>query len=217
MSFKKILTTGNVYITSDTHFGHKNIVRGTTNWRTQDGEIPVDSTRDFQTIEQMNERLIDGINHFVGQDDTLIMLGDVSFGGFDNIGIFLERLVCHNIHLILGNHDHHIENNRDHVQGRFLSVHNYLEVNINGKNFVLCHYPLQSWHGMCKGVIHLHGHVHLPENIKFGQGKKMDVGVDGNGMDPYSIDEIIKIMDKRPVAFEMNGDNHFDGLVGVVG
>ena len=217
MSFKKILTTGNVYITSDTHFGHKNIVRGTTNWRTQDGEIPIDSTRDFQTIEQMNERLIDGINHHVGQDDTLIMLGDVSFGGFDNIGIFLERLICHNIHLILGNHDHHIENNRDHVQGRFLSVQHYLEVKINDRDFVLCHYPLQSWHGMNKGVIHLHGHVHLPENRKFGNGKKMDVGVDGNGMDPYSIDEIIKIMDKRPVAFEMNGYHHFDGLVGVVG
>jgi len=217
MSFKKILTTGNVYITSDTHFGHKNIVRGTTNWRTQDGEIPIDSTRDFQTIEQMNERLIDGINHHVGQDDTLIMLGDVSFGGFDNIGIFLERLTCHNIHLILGNHDHHIDNNRDYVQKRFLSVQHYLEVRINDRDFVLCHYPLQSWHGMNKGVIHLHGHVHLPENRKFGNGKKMDVGVDGNGMDPYSIDEIIKIMDKRPVAFEMNGDHHFDGLVGVVG
>ena len=217
MSFRKIKTTGRVYITSDTHFGHKNIVRGTTNWRTQDGKVPVDSTRDFQTIEQMNERLIDGINHHVGQDDTLIMLGDVSFGGFDNIGTFLERLVCHNIHLILGNHDHHIENNRDFVKERFLSVQHYMEININDRNFVLCHYPLQSWHGMNKGVIHLHGHVHLPENRKFGNGKKMDVGVDGNGMDPYSIDEIIKIMDKRPVAFEMNGDHHFDGLVGVVG
>ena len=217
MGFKKILTTGNVFITSDTHYNHKNIVRGTTNWRTQDGKVPVDSTRDFQTIEQMNERLIDGINHFVGQDDTLIMLGDVSFGGFDNIGIFLERLVCHNIHLILGNHDHHIDRNYDFVQKRFLSVQHYLEININDRNFVLCHYPLQSWHGMNKGVIHLHGHVHLPENRKFGNGKKMDVGVDGNGMDPYSIDEIIKIMDKRPVAFEMNGDHHFDGLVGVVG
>jgi calcineurin-like phosphoesterase family protein len=217
MSFKKILTTGKVWITSDTHYGHKNIVRGTTNWRTQDGEVPVGSTRDFQTIEQMNERLIDGINHFVGQEDTLIMLGDVSFGGFDNIGIFLERLVCHNIHLILGNHDHHIDRNYDFVQKRFLSVQHYLEVNIEGKDFVLCHYPLQSWNGLNKGVIHLHGHVHLPENRKFGNGRRMDVGVDGNRMDPYSISDIIKIMDKRTVGSDMSGDHHLDGLVGVVG
>jgi calcineurin-like phosphoesterase family protein len=217
MSFRKLLTTGKVYITSDTHFGHKNIVRGVTNWRTQDGEVPIDSTRDFQTIEQMNERLIDGINHFVGQDDTLIMLGDVSFGGFDNIGIFLERLVCHNIHLILGNHDHHIDRNRDFVQGRFLSVQHYLEANIEGQDFVLCHYPLQSWNGLNKGVIHLHGHVHLPPHRKFGNGKRLDVGMDGNGMDPYSISEIIKIMDKIPVGSDMSGDHHLDGLVGVVG
>ena len=145
------------------------------------------------------------------------MLGDVSFGGFDNIGIFLERLVCHNIHLILGNHDHHIDRNYDFVQKRFLSVQHYLEVNINGQDFVLCHYPLQSWHGLNKGVIHLHGHVHLPENRKFGNGKRLDVGVDGNGMDPYSISDIIKIMDKIPVGSDMSGDHHLDNLVGVVG
>ena len=217
MSFKKILTTGKVWITSDLHFGHKNICRGVTNWRTQDGEVPIDSTRDFQTVEQMNERLVDGINSVVGQDDTLIMLGDVSFGGFENISIFLYRLVCQNIHLILGNHDHHIENKRGDVQIRFLSVQHYLEANINGQDFVFCHYPLQSWHGLNKGVIHLHGHVHLPEHRKFGNGKRMDVGVDGNGMDPYSIDDIIRIMNKIPVGSDMSGDHHLDGLVGVVG
>jgi len=217
MIFKKILTTGKVWITSDTHFGHKNLVRGVTNWRTQDGQIPVNSTRDFNTIEEMNQRLIDGINNSIGQDDTLIILGDVSFGGFDNIGLFIDRLICKNIHLILGNHDTHIENNRGDIQDKFLSVQHYLEVKIEGKDFVLCHYPLQSWHGLNKGVIHLHGHVHLPDNRKFGNGKKMDVGVDGNGLDPYSIDEIIKIMDKRPVGSDMSGDHHLDDLIGVVG
>jgi calcineurin-like phosphoesterase family protein len=165
----------------------------------------------------MNNRLVNGINNVVGQDDTLIMLGDVSFGGFENIGIFLDRLICKNIHLILGNHDTHIENDRENIQSRFLSVQHYLEVNINDKNFVLCHYPLQSWNGLNKGVIQLHGHVHLPANRKFGNGKRMDVGVDGNDMVPYSIDGIIKIMNKIPVGSDMSGDHHLDGLVGVVG
>jgi len=217
MKFKKIITTGRVFITSDTHYAHKNICRGVTDWRTQDGEIPVGSTRDFDTIEQMNERLVNGINNVVGQDDTLIMLGDVSFGGFENIGIFLDRLICKNIHLILGNHDHHIENDRENIQSKFLSVQHYLEVNINDKNFVLCHYPLQSWNGLNKGVIHLHGHVHLPANRKFGNGKRMDVGVDGNDMVPYSIDGIIRVMNKIPVGSDMSDDHHLDGLVGVVG
>lgn len=217
MSFKKILTTGKVFITSDTHYGQKNICRGVTNWRESNGDIPVDSTRDFQTIDQMNDAIVNNINSVVGQDDTLFMLGDVSFGGFDNIGLFLDRLICKNIHLILGNHDHHIENDRGGIQSKFLSIHHYLEVKIGDHSFVMCHYPLQSWHGMNKGVIHLHGHVHLPDHRKFGNGKKMDVGVDGNGMKPYSIDEIIKIMDKRMVASEILDDHHLDGKLGVVG
>jgi calcineurin-like phosphoesterase family protein len=207
----------NIWFTSDSHFGHTNICRGVSKWNTGDEEEFIKATRNFPDLETMNEHIVDNINNCVGENDWLIHLGDFSFGGIENIEVFRSQIKCKNIVLILGNHDHHIENNRDHVQGRFLSVHHYLEVNINGKNFVLCHYPLQSWHGMGKGVIHLHGHVHLPENRKFGQGKKMDVGVDGNGMDPYSIDEIIKIMDKRSSLPEMLGDHHFDGLVGVVG
>jgi hypothetical protein len=59
--------------------------------------------------------------------------------------------------------------------------------------------------------------VHLGPERKFGNGKRLDVGMDGNGMDPYNISEIIKIMDKRPIFSDMDGDHHLDGLVGVVG
>jgi calcineurin-like phosphoesterase family protein len=217
MKFDKILTSGKVFFTSDTHYSHKNICRGVTDWRTQDGEVPVHSTRDFNTIELMNNALVDNINSVVGQDDTLIHLGDFSFGGFENIGNFLDRLICKNIHLVLGNHDTHIKYNRDGIQDRFLSVQQYLEVKINDYYFVLSHYPLQSWHGLNKGVIHLHGHVHLPKNLKFGNGKKMDVGVDGNDLNPYLIDDIIKIMNKRDIASDMIKDHHLDGLIGIVG
>jgi hypothetical protein len=31
---------------------------------------------------------------------------------------------------------------------------------------------------MNKGIPHLHGHVHLPNNKKYGNGKKMDDGFD---------------------------------------
>jgi calcineurin-like phosphoesterase family protein len=217
LKFKKLLTSGDVFITSDCHFSHKNLVRGVTNWRTKNGEIPTNSTRDFNTIEEMNQRLVDNINNVVGQDDTLIMLGDVAFGGFDNIGLFLDRLICKNIHLVIGNHDHHIENNRGNIQDRFLSVQHYLEANICDVNFILCHYPLQSWNGLNKGVIHLHGHVHLSAQNKWGNGKRLDVGMDGNNMQPYKITEIVHMMDKRDIGSDMSNDHHLDDLVGVVG
>jgi calcineurin-like phosphoesterase family protein len=165
----------------------------------------------------MDATIINNINSKVGQDDTLIHLGDVAFGGFDKLEQFLDRLICKNIYLVLGNHDHHIKNNRSFIKDRFMVVKNYMEVNIDGENFVLCHYPLQSWNGLNKGVIHLHGHVHLSAQNKWGNGKRLDVGMDGNNMHPYKITEIVHMMDKREIGSDMNNDHHMDDLVGVVG
>lgn len=217
MKFDKFIAKGRVYITSDIHYGHKNICRGVTNWRTPEGEVPINSTRDFSTIEQMNSAIVDRINSKVGQEDTLIMLGDIAFGGFENIGNFLDRLVCKNIYLILGNHDHHIKNDRGYIKERFIAVKDYAELNIDGVNFVLCHYPLASWHGLNKGVVHLHGHVHLSAQNKWGNGKKLDVGLDGNNLYPYSITEIVHMMDKREVGSDISNDHHLDGMLGVEG
>jgi calcineurin-like phosphoesterase family protein len=211
MKFDKLMTSGTVWITSDTHYHHKNICRGVTNWRTQDGKIPVNSTRDFRDLDEMDATIINNINSKVGQDDTLIHLGDVAFGGFDKLEQFLDRLICKNIYLVLGNHDHHIKNDRGFIKDRFMSVQNYLEVNIEDENFVLCHYPLQSWHGLNKGVIH------LSAQNKWGNGKRLDVGMDGNNMHPYKITEIVHMMDKREIGSDMNNDHHMDDLVGVVG
>lgn len=217
MKFDKFNATGRIWITSDIHYNHKNICRGVTNWRTPDGEIPINSTRDFNTLDHMNDTIVERINSKVMQGDTLIILGDIAFGGFENIGIFLDRLVCKNIYLILGNHDHHIKNDRGYIKSRFISVQNYVELNIDGENFVLCHYPLASWHGLNKGVIHLHGHVHLSAQNKWGNGKKLDVGLDGNNLYPYSITEIIHMMDKREIGSDISNDHHLDGMLGVVG
>jgi calcineurin-like phosphoesterase family protein len=217
MKFDKLMTSGTVWITSDTHYHHKNICRGVTNWRTQEGKIPVSSTRDFRDLDEMDSAIINNINAKVGQDDTLIHLGDVAFGGFDRLEQFLDRLICKNIYLVLGNHDHHIKNDRGFIKERFMSVQNYLEVNVEDENFVLCHYPLQSWHGLNKGVIHLHGHVHLSAQNKWGNGKRLDVGMDGNNMYPYKITEIVHMMDRREIGSDLSNDHHMDDLVGVVG
>jgi calcineurin-like phosphoesterase family protein len=217
MKFEKLETIGDVYISSDIHYSHKNLCRGVTDWRTKDGKIPEYCTRDFKSVEKMNTTIVDNINKSVGQNDTLILLGDIAFGGYENIGKFLDRLYCQNIHLILGNHDQNIKKNRDNIQDRFLSVQDYLEVNINSTNFVLSHYPFNSWNNLNKGVIMLHGHVHLPKHKKFGDGKKMDVGLDGNDMNVYSINEIINIMSKRDIVSDIDDDHHLDDLIGVVG
>ena len=201
-----------LFFTSDTHYGHSNICRATTNWTDSDSV-----TRDFKSLEHMNDTLVNRINETVGEDDILIHLGDFSFGGFENIEEFRSRIFCKNIHLVHGNHDHHIRNNRENIQDRFISVSDYLQVRIYDQDFVLSHYPFASWNGLNKGVIHLHGHVHLSNKDKWGKGKRLDVGVDGNGLFPYSLSEIVHMMDRRDVRSDMDIDHHLDDLVGVVG
>lgn len=95
-----------IYFTSDTHFGHSNICKETSQWTDKSG------CRDFRSVEEMNEHIIHSINSVVGQEDTLYHLGDWSFGGIDNIWNLRKRLVCRDIHLVLGNHDQYIRDNR---------------------------------------------------------------------------------------------------------
>jgi calcineurin-like phosphoesterase family protein len=157
----------------------------------------------------MNNRIVAGINNVIRYNDILFHLGDWSFGGFDSITEFRNRIDCKNIHLILGNHDHHIERNKEDIRDIFSSVHQYLELNVNKEyNFVLMHYPIMSWNNMNDSTIHLHGHVHLPPNRRIGKGKMMDVGVDGNGMDPISLTKVLTLMNPQPIKSGFEFDHH---------
>lgn len=191
----------NIFFSSDSHYSHQNICRGVSNWPEGRG------TRDFRSLGEMNDAIVAGINSVVGPDDYLVHLGDWSFGGFESIVEFRKRVVCKNIILFLGNHDHHIRNNKDGVRGHFKHVSSYDILDIRKPvgnetkkyQFVCCHFPIASWDGMNKKVPHLHGHVHLPANLKIHEGRAMDVGMDGNNLQPYSLNEILAIMKDRPV------------------
>jgi len=206
-----------LFFTSDTHYGHSNICSATTKW-----DNASNMTREFDSLEKMNDTIVNNINNTVGEDDILIHLGDWSFGGFDNIAELRSRIVCKNIHLVLGNHDHHIERNKENVQSLFLSVQDYLRLEVRRPinkatletfKFVCMHYPIASWHDMNNGVIHLHGHVHLPSDLRVAAGKAMDVGVDGNGLEPILMDEVLWLMTFQPIKkLELPKDHHENRL-----
>ena len=54
-----------IWFTSDTHFGHENVLKFTD--------------RPWETIWQMNDAIVDSINGRVAVDDELYILGDFSF------------------------------------------------------------------------------------------------------------------------------------------
>ncbi len=200
-----------LWFTSDTHYNHGNICSATTQWTD-----PV-TCREFASLEQMNSHLIANINEVVEQDDILFHLGDWSFGGFEQIQIFRDSIFCKNVHIITGNHDHHIENNKEGIQSLFSSVNKYLNLNVKWnvgtplmgeQRFALMHFPIASWDNMARGAIHLHGHVHFPADKRIGRGKMMDVGCDGNDLYPIEMGEVLKLMRDQPIKSMFEFDHH---------
>ena len=205
----KIENDRKVWVTSDTHYSHTNICRGITNWRLPNGDVPEKQTRPFETLDKMNTSIVNNINEVVGQDDVLIHFGDWSFGGFENIEELRNRIWCKEIHLIYGNHDHHLVNNRDNCQSLFTSTQWFLQLNYMGETMECMHYPIASWNGLNKGRIHLHGHCHLPNEKKILY-RRMDVGMDGHlEFRPYDLHrEILNPMKKQPIGSELGVDDH---------
>jgi calcineurin-like phosphoesterase family protein len=200
-----------LWFTSDTHYNHANICSSTTKW-----SDPV-TCREFKSLEQMNAHLVGNINEKVGQDDILFHLGDWSFGGFEQIQEFRDSIFCKNVHIITGNHDHHIERNKEGIQSLFSSVNKYLNLVVKynvgtplmgDARFALMHFPIASWDNMARGAIHLHGHVHFEADKRIGLGKMMDVGVDGNGLYPIEMHEVLRLMETQPIKSMFEFDHH---------
>ena len=80
------------------------------------------------------------------------------------------------------------------------SVHDYAELELDGRRLVLCHYPLRAWNGQHRGALQLHGHSHgrlkpLP--------RQFDVGVDACAFRPVELTELT--MRRRPRGHEGQG------------
>ena len=89
----------NYFLTSDTHFGHANIIKY--------------CNRPFKDVEEMNSTIIRKFNERVKEDDICYFLGDFCFRGNNVHGNgsrakfadYRNKLNCKNIIFIRGNHD----------------------------------------------------------------------------------------------------------------
>lgn len=167
------------YYIADTHFGHANIIKL--------------SHRPFNTINEMDETLINNWNSKVTDDDDIYILGDFSYKSKDPVA-YLKRLKGKK-HLIVGNHDSLLlkdPNSKDY----FVEIADMKMITDNGTQIVLCHYPLVEWNGYYKGVLHFYGHVHntfYNETTKYARSMKnaYNIGVDIIGFEPCSLTEIV--------------------------
>lgn len=175
----------NVFFTSDTHFGHANIIKY--------------CDRPFSSVEEMNYELIKRWNEKVQPGDIIYHLGDFGFlPDEDAFARIITRLNGNKV-LIFGNHDKKIRESEK-LQGMFGSTHELLEVTHKVDDtkvkIILCHYAMRVWNVSHGGSIHLYGHSHgtLTDDPN---SLSMDVGVDTNKFYPYSLDEVMVRMTKK--------------------
>ena len=124
-----------MWFTADLHLGDTNILH--------------DMDRPFDSVEEMNRKVIDAINECVATDDRLYILGDFTYRLPLAEAVRLrERIECQNVTLIRGNHDGDWED--PDVPQIWDEVRDYLEIApgyAKGHRLVMSHYPMLSWNG----------------------------------------------------------------------
>jgi calcineurin-like phosphoesterase family protein len=181
----------NTFFTSDLHFGHARVIEY--------------SNRPFKNVDEMDEALVANWNAVVQPNDTVYLVGDVSFHRHEKTLALLSRLQG-NIGLILGNHDKKL---KPEALRRFAFVKDMYTAKIedpdagkhsNGvQRIVLCHYALRVWEASHYGAWSLYGHSHgsLPDNPRV---KAFDVGVDCHDYRPISYERVKEIMATKTFA-----------------
>ena len=171
-----------VYFTSDTHFGHENIIRY--------------CGRPFRNAEEMNAELIRRWRETVPEDGIVFHLGDFAHGGSRLWNDILHALPGRK-YLILGNHD--MKSLRQGYMGQFEHVAQQMTIKVGGQTIVLNHNPFLCYGGSYRDVWQLFGHVHSgPEShtgldhprLRMLFPLQYDVGVDNNDFRPVSFAEV---------------------------
>lgn len=186
-----------VYFTSDLHLGHENIIKY--------------CNRPFKSVEDMDQAIIDRWNKTVKPEDTVFILGDISFyKNVDRTAAILKALPGEKI-AIWGNHDKKIRKDIN-ILTAFVAAADIMEIYVDdeagvflpgverGKGgrqkVVLCHYSMRVWNKSHAGAWQLYGHSHgsLPDNPN---SLSLDVGVDCWDFTPVSYFQIKERMAKK--------------------
>lgn len=188
----------------------------TADWHLWHQKILLLAGRPFDDIETHNQVIQSNINHRVGPKDHLVIMGDVAFGSASRLSKWLDGLRCKNLHLVNGNHDDTVQTLVKREPGRFKRHGDVLQYQIPwpGRDkpvHVFCsHYAHRVWNKSHYGSYHVYGHSHgtLADDPN---ARSMDVGVDTNNFRPWSLDEIVALLDQR----KFNPVDHHKDITGL--
>lgn len=125
--------------------------------------------RGFDSVEDMNEYMIEQWNKKVNKNDEVVVLGDFCWGNAQQTQEILDRLKG-KIYLIVGNHDRFLEDKKF-DSSRFVWIRHYAELNENRRKVILSHYPIACYNGQYRKdengnpkTYMLHGHIHKTQD-----------------------------------------------------
>jgi calcineurin-like phosphoesterase family protein len=173
------------FITSDLHWGHKNIMKF----------CPQSRARFRDDVDYMNEAMVREWNEIVEPEDLVYILGDVAFLPAVKAAEFMRRCNGRKI-LVQGNHDRKTLNDPV-FRSCFEEIHHYLDINYNGTKICMFHYPIAEWDQMHRGAVHFHGHLHGGVS-GLEKYRARDMGMDATGF--------IVVEMERAIADAMKGE-----------
>lgn len=166
------------FVTSDIHFGHKNIMNF----------CPETRARFKNDVEFMNAEIIREWNELIKPEDHTYILGDIAFCTSARAVNFLNQMNGSKT-LIIGNHDTKLIKDIS-FRYCFDEITHYKRVVHNGTVVIMFHYPIAEWDQMHRGSVHLHGHVHGGKTGLEGS-RALDAGMDATGKVAVTLDEMI--------------------------
>lgn len=183
-------TQTKVFFTSDTHFGHSNIIKY--------------CQRPFNSAEHMDEVLISNWNEVVSPQDIVFHLGDFCFGSDKEWIKILQRLNGTK-YLILGNQDLKKIANSNQIKDYFADINMQMRVVVDKQKMLLNHYPFLCFEGGYQNVWQLFGHVHSSKHSTGLDKERLvhlfptqyDVGVDNNNYRPVSFSQVSQIITEQ--------------------
>lgn len=168
-----------IFYTADLHLSHEAIIRY--------------CGRPFETVEEMNETIVNNWNAVVGKKDEVYVIGDVLFKLKAGSQLYLDRMNGVK-HLIRGNHDKQ-NLKKERFAEQFASIDDYLVIDDEGRKVVLFHYPIVEWEGYFSGAYHIYGHIHNSDNeanrIMKNIPNAFNAGVDLNDFTPQTLSQLI--------------------------
>ena len=140
------------YYIADCHFFHKSL-------------LDKMDCRGFNDVEDMNEYMIQQWNSRVNKNDEVIILGDLSWGTYQQTLEIIQQLKGKKF-MIKGNHDRFLSD-KNFDSSLFGWIKDYAELSDNKRKVVLSHYPIACYNGQYRRdefgnpkTFMLHGHIH---------------------------------------------------------